>query len=64
MERYDIIRALGIEVLPAASLSTNAAMVRGEMIALVRTDLDAQEHEEAFDYLLGRAIEASSRARQ
>ena len=59
MRRYDVIRALGIEVVPSRTLSTNAAMVDGEAIALVRPDLRESEHDEALDWLLIEALQAS-----
>lgn len=63
MDKYRIIRAMGIEVLTSLTLTANSAMVRGETIALVRPDLEDHEHDEAVDYLLGQAVAAACQAR-
>ena len=44
MERYDIIRALGIDVLPAPTLTRRALLLDDEDVALVRPDLPDHEH--------------------
>lgn len=63
MERYDIIRALGIEVLPAASITRRALLLTDEDVALVRPDLPDRDHDDLVDWLLPRAVDRATRNR-
>jgi len=56
MQRYDVIRALGVEVLSVANLKRRALILDDENVALIRSDLGDEDHAEMADWLLGQAL--------
>lgn len=56
MQRYDVIRALGVEVLSVANLKRRALILDDENVALIRSDLGDEDHAEMVDWLLGQAL--------
>lgn len=61
MKQYDIIRALGIEVLPAETITRRCLLLEDEDVALVRPDLPDREHDDLVRWLLPRAIHRATR---
>lgn len=55
-DRYQVVEALGLAVLPAPMLKTKVVIVKGQDIALVNPDLPDQDHEWISDWLLEHAL--------
>lgn len=60
MDQFDIIRAMGIDVLHTGALRGDAALVDGHPVALVRPDLDEARRSRVVDWLLLRAVQRES----
>ncbi|HLR97223.1 MAG TPA: hypothetical protein VK053_22060 [Jiangellaceae bacterium] len=52
MDKYRIIEAFGIEVIPSMRIEAEAVAVEGHPVVLIRPDLTPAEHEEVLDELL------------
>lgn len=53
-DKYRILEALGITIIPVATINGDAVLVDGHPVALIRPDLTDDEHDHVVDWLLAR----------
>lgn len=55
INRYHLIRAMGVTVVPVEALPDAACYVESQRVVLVRPDLDRAQQEELYDWLIHQA---------
>lgn len=53
--KYNLLRDMGLTVVPVETLKRDVALVRNLDVALVRADLPPERHDQALDWLIGQA---------
>lgn len=56
IDRYHLIRAMGVTIVPVETLTDAACYVESQRVILVRPDLDQAQQDAVCDWLLPRAI--------
>lgn len=64
LDKLRTIEALGVEVVPVATLTRKAVLVEGTSIALIRSDLTPQECQKVTDWILDRALDRTTQPRR
>lgn len=59
VQRYRVVEALGLTVVQVPRLRKKIVMLPDHDLALVRADLDDDEHEQAEDWLIRQALDLS-----